>query len=104
MNVQLRISRLFLLAVLATAFVAAESCTISDVTVTTPSSSTTTGTNVVFTATLTANSTCSASTIQLVSAGQSTGSSFTISDPGSAHYYTNAQISQSGTVKTFTAT
>ena len=50
MNVQLRISRLFLLAVLATAFVAAESCTISDVTVTTPSSSTTTGTNVVFTA------------------------------------------------------
>ncbi len=79
-------------------------CTISDVSVTTPSSSVTTGTNIAFTTTLTANDTCTASTIQLVSTGQSTGGSLTISDPGSPYYYSNAQVSTSGTTKTFTAT
>ncbi|MFA6049338.1 MAG: hypothetical protein WC792_05345 [Candidatus Micrarchaeia archaeon] len=97
---------MFALAVLAIspALVHAEACIISDVSVSTPSSSVTTGTNIVFTSTSTANSTCTASTIQLVSEGQSTGSSLTISDPGSPYYYSNAQVSSSGTTKTFTAT
>lgn len=100
-------SLLFALAVLAIsplALAQGEACIISDVSVSTPSASVTTGTNVVFTATATANTTCTASTIQLISSGQSTGSSLTISDPGSPYYYSNAQVSASGTTKTFTAT
>lgn len=104
---KMNFKKLFLFALsvfVFSSFAFAASCSITDVAVSTSVSSATTGTNIVFTSTSTANDTCTASTIQLVSEGDATSSAFTITDPGSPYYYTNSQVSTSGTTKTFTAT
>lgn len=78
---------------------------VSSVTTTSTTSTATTGTNVVITSVSTSDSgTVTASQIQLSSSGSNTGSSFTISDPGSPYYYSNVPVTTTGVSKSFTLT
>lgn len=78
---------------------------ISTLTTSATATTATTGTNVVITSVSTADSgTVTASQIQLTSTGASTGSSLSVSDPGSPYYYSNVPVTTSGVSKSFTAT
>lgn len=78
---------------------------ISSVTTTSTATTATTGTNVAITSVSTTDSgTVTASQIQLTSTGSSTGSSLSVSDPGSPYYYSNVPVTTSGVSKSFTAT
>ena len=87
------------LALIPLAF--ADSCTSLTITTSTPSSTLTTGTSAVVSTTLTASSSSCTTNVNLVSTGQSSGGSLTVSDPATGSY-SGATISTGGTSKSFT--
>ncbi len=81
----------------------ADTCSSVTITTSTSSSTLTTGTSATISSTTTASSSSCTADIRLVSTGQSTGASLSVSDPA-AGYHQGVTVSTSGTTKTFTVT